>query len=258
MENEDSILYMRTVQASAIRTLSEALKEVLIDVNIHFDNTGLRIISTDQYRIAFIHLKLDANKFENFYCQGPLTIGVNMLSFHKLLKTIGNSDIISFYILKNDDQKLGIRIENKEKKIVSVSKLKLLDLTNEGISIPVIKFESIFHMPCSDFQSHCRNLSNLDEWVDIYTKNNGEVFTMKVNGDFADQEIDIGEPSSIDIMPPTFIGRYQLKYLILFCKSAGLCPTVEILLKESYPMLLMFSVANLGSIKYGLAPKNDA
>ncbi len=258
LENKKKyMLYLKSVQSSAIRTLSEALKEVLTDVNIHFDNTGFRIVNMDKNKVAFVHLKLDSDKFETFYCPFQFTIGINMISFHKLLKTVGNSDIITFYIEKNDEQKLGIKIENKEKKIVSVSKLKLLDLDNDGIMIPPTTFESRFHMPCSDFQKHCRDLSNISDYVDIYTQANGQIFTMHANGDFAEQEIVIGECENKEDEKDekVFIGKYQLKYLMFFCKSSGLCPTVEIFLKESFPMLLLFSVANLGSIKYGLAPK---
>ena len=39
---ENYSMFLRTIQASAIRTLSEALKEVLTDVNIHFDKIRLQ------------------------------------------------------------------------------------------------------------------------------------------------------------------------------------------------------------------------
>lgn len=252
------VMFFRTVQSSAIRTLSEALKEILTDVNIHFDKTGLRIMTMDQNKIAFVHLKLDAEKFENFHCPNQITVGVNMISLHKLLKTISNSDIITFYILKSDEQKLGIKIENKEKKIVSLSKLKLLDLDNDGIRIPVITFESIFRVPCVDFQKHCRDLFIISDEVNIYTKYNGQVFTLHAEGDFAEQEIEIGERT--DECPPsdekTLIGCYPLKYLNLCCKASGLCPTVEIYLKENqFPILLQYAVAAIGHLKIGIASK---
>lgn len=247
-------MFLRTIQASAIRTLSEALKEVLTDVNIHFDKTGFRIMSIDTKKIAFVHLKLEAEKFTNYYCPTQFTIGVNMLSLHKLLKTISNSDIITLYIEKDNEHKLGIKIENAEKKIRSTSRLKLLDLDEEGLSIPDIIFDSVFNMPCVDFQKHCRDLATISEMVEIYSK--GDVFTMYANGDFAEQEIQIGEETEESkSKKPSLIGKYPLKYLNLFCKSSGLCPTIEIYLKETYPVILVYSVANLGSVRFGLAPK---
>jgi len=40
-------VYLSTVSAGTIRTLSEALKEVLTDVNMYFDSTGIRIMCMD-------------------------------------------------------------------------------------------------------------------------------------------------------------------------------------------------------------------
>jgi proliferating cell nuclear antigen PCNA len=252
--SEKYTMYLRTVQASAIRTLSEALKEVLTDVNIHFDKNGFRIMSIDNKKVAFVHLQLESEKFENYYCPSQFTIGVNMISLHKLLKTISNSDIITLYIEKDDSHKLGIRIENTDKKIRSTSKLKLLDLDDDGLTIPPINFDSVFNMPCQDFQKHCRDLYVIDEMVRIYSR--GDVFTMYASGDFADQEIEIGEETTESKKKsPSLIGKYPLKYFNLFCKSSGLCPSVQIYLKENYPVILIYSVANLGQVSFGLAPK---
>lgn len=251
------VMYLKTSKAHAIRGLSEALKEVLLETNINFDENGIRILRMDQSKSAFVHLKLDGQNFESYHCPCPISVGVNLTSLHKLLKTINNNDVITLFIEKGDEEKLGIRIENVEKKIVSVSRLKLIDLDNEGYNIPSTTFETIFNMQCIDFQKHCRDLSMISEYIDIYTKNNGDTFTMLASGDFAEQEIEIGEASreNLNATEPIFVGRYMVKFLNLFCKSSGMCQTVEILLKENYPMILIYSVADIGTIKLGLSPK---
>lgn len=249
------VIFVRTVQASAIRTLSEALKEVLIDVNIHFDQTGIKIMSMDGSKVTLVHLMLQADQFENFYCQEQTVIGVNMLSLFKLLKTIGNTDIVTLYIEKEDRHKLGIKIENKEKSIISSSKLRLLDLDEDIISIPDVEFDSVITMPCVDFQKYCRDLSIISESVTITSK--GNVFTLFASGDFAEQEITIGETQSglvISKKEAEVSGRFPLKYLNLFCKSSGLCSNIEIYLKAHYPLILVFNCASLGTLNFGLAP----
>ena len=251
-------MFLRTVQASAIRTLSEALKEVLTDVNIHFDNTGIKIMSMDGSKVALVHLKLESEHFEDFHCRDPQVVGVNVLSLFKLLKTIGNTDVVTLYIEKEDKHKLGIKIENKEKSIVSNSKLKLLDLDEDMLTIPDVEFDSVITMPCVDFQKYCRDLSTISDIVTISSK--GNVFTMYANGCFAEQEIRIGETSNglvISKREAEVSGNFPLKYLNLFCKSSGLCSNIELYLKARYPLILVFSCASLGNLKYGLAPKLD-
>ncbi len=252
------ILYLQTIQSSSIRILSEVLKEVLLETTMHFDPTGIRVLTMDKSKSAFVHLKLEPLKFEYYYCPNQKSISINLIPFHKLLKTINNIDIITLFITKDDDEKLGIKIENKEKKIVSISRLKLIDLNSEAYNIPSTKFETVFSMQCIDFQKHCRDLSNISDDVDIYTKSNGDMFTMVSKGDYAEQEIQIGESSgSSENDEFVFVGQYKLKFLNLFCKSSGMCPTVEIFLKENFPMILIYSVASLGTIKLGLSPNKQ-
>ena len=52
-------------------------------------------------------------------------------------------------------------------------------------------------------------------------------------------------------------GRYGLKYINLFTKGTNLSNTIELYLKPNYPLILKYSVANLGEIRFCLAPKAD-
>ena len=51
-------------------------------------------------------------------------------------------------------------------------------------------------------------------------------------------------------------GIFSLKYLLIFTKCTNLCPTVEIYLKNSYPIILRYSIASLGEIKLCLAQQD--
>lgn len=251
-------LYLSTVSAGTIRTLFEALKEILTDVNIHFDESGFKIMNMDGSKIALVHLKLESDKFEQYYCGLPLFIGVNMLSFFKLLKTISNNDTVTLYIEKNDSNNLGIMVSNKEKAFQSNIKLKLLDLDDVMLEIPPVVYDSVITMPCPDFQKYCRDLFAISDIVTISSKDN--IFNMSAKGDFAEQTISIGETSNglvISKKEAEVSGKFPLKYLNLFCKSSNLCSNVKLFLKEEYPLIIIFDVANLGSVKYCVAPRHD-
>jgi hypothetical protein len=49
-------------------------------------------------------------------------------------------------------------------------------------------------------------------------------------------------------------GIFQLKHLVLFTKCTSLCPSIEMYLKNDYPLILKYTVANLGEVKLVLAP----
>lgn len=244
-------VYLSTVSASIIRTLSEALKEVLTDVNIEFRPSGVKIISVDGSRIAFVHLRLYAEQFEQYFClREKYTIGVNMLSFFKLLKSIGNNDTLTLYVKVGSENELGILIENTERALKNDIKLSLLDLDDPFVRVPEVVFDSVITMPCVDFQKYCRDLSLISETVKISSR--GNEFIMEAEGDFARQKVVIGKSETNDKIRES--GRFPLKYLNLFCKSSNLCSNIEICLKDTYPIILLFAVANLGMLRFGLAP----
>lgn len=253
-------IYLKTSQAGAMRTLSESLKEVLTDTNFHFDNDGLRIMTIDSKKVAIIYVKLDSKKFETYYCDKPISVGVSLMNLYKLMKTINNAnDIISIFIEKKDPNKLCIKIENKEKKITDLSRLNLLDIDTEFLEIPDIQFETIFNMQCVDFQKHCRDFLSISDSVEIYTKNDSNSFIMNtVKGSFANKEIEIGSSDNSTDETKELIGMFSMEALNSFCKASSLCPTVNIYLKKDYPIVLLYSVASLGVIKFALGPKAES
>ena len=68
-------VYFKTVQSSAIRTLVEALKEVLNDVNMTFHENGIKIMAMDGTKVALVHLKLVASSFEEWICERTQQVG---------------------------------------------------------------------------------------------------------------------------------------------------------------------------------------
>ena len=248
--NNDNIIDILTVQANAVRILVESLKDIINDVNIKFYKDSIKIISVDGSKNAIVFLKLDKEKFEKFEVQENFTAGLNMTSLFKIIKCMKNNDSIRFFINKNTNTKLNIQIENKEKKTIINSNMKLLDIDDQHLEIPDIEFDCVYNMPSNDFQSHIRDLSIITSKVSI-TSDNGKII-FKGEGDFADRIIEVGENNGIKNMVAT--GIFNIKYLLLFTKSTNLCTTVEIYLKNKFPLVLVYNVANLGKLKYILSP----
>jgi DNA polymerase III sliding clamp (beta) subunit (PCNA family) len=112
-QENDYILYIKTVQSQSIKILIESLKEVLTDINIYFDSNGFKIMTMDNARVALVYVRLLKDNFEEYICESRQMCGINMIYFFKLLKTVGNSDVLTLFIRKNNNNELGIRIENK-------------------------------------------------------------------------------------------------------------------------------------------------
>lgn len=247
------VLEIKTVQSQAFKVLTECLKELLTDCSIEFDETGLKIVSMDTSQTVLVHLKLDACKFEYYYCDGKMHLGVNMLNFYKLIRTINSNDTLTLFVEAGDTNHLGIKIENGEKNSKTIYKLNLLDLENHKIQIDNAEFNTVITLPSADFQKLCRDMNNIAEYVEIKNIMNQLLFTCK--GDFCTQEtVIVDNESGINTInnkstSEIVQGVFSLRYLCLFSKCANLSSTVELLLKNDYPLVVRYLVASLGEIK---------
>ena len=61
-ESSSYVLEIKTVQSQAFKILIEALKELLTDTCVEFDETGMKVVSMDTSHCVLAHLKLDASK----------------------------------------------------------------------------------------------------------------------------------------------------------------------------------------------------
>ena len=259
MSTDNFIFNIKTVQTSAIRILIESLKEILTDANFIIDENGVKLVAMDSTHTVLIHMKLLQEKFEFFHCEKKINIGLNTSNFFKLIKTMSNNDTLTLFVSEQDQNRLGIKIENCEKNSLTNFKINLLDLNEEGITIPPAEFESVITMPSSDFQKICRDMSALSDILEIKSVDN--LLLLSCKGDFCTQETRLGQTNNgmsfVKNNSPNEIvqGYFALKHLVLFTKCTNLCNSIELYLKNNYPLIIQYSVASLGIIKLCLAPK---
>jgi proliferating cell nuclear antigen len=264
-QNDNYIVNIKTIQATIFKQVIDALKDILMDVNLEIDETGLKIIAMDNTHVVLIHLKLEAEKFEEYFCSKKTYVGINMLKLHMLIKTIGTNDLLNLYIEKDDPNKLGIKITNNEKNVETNYKLSTIDIDVLDVTIPPVDFTTTITMPSSYLQKIIRDMHNISEYIEI--RNVEKSLILKCKGDFCSQETRLGSEKSQNIViqknkeddnleQEIIQGVFSLKYLLIFTKCTNLCPSVEIYLKNSYPIILRYSIASLGEIKLCLAQQD--
>jgi len=246
------VVQLKTIQAVAIKSLVEILKDIINDVNVYFDKTGMKIVALDVARVTLIHVILHAENFEEYSCPEDVTVGMNMSNIFKLLKSISNNDIIS---ITNTDEDLIIHVTNSTKKSSSTFKVKLLDLNDDLLEIPDEKEHGSTKVYTSissvEFQKIVRDMVNIGSDMKIERTKN--MLTFASSGDFATKETQLEQNDDIK---GTSSGVFSLKYISLFTKATILCPLVQIIQDETKdePIVFKYSVANLGTMCFYLAP----
>ena len=238
-----------TIQASAIKSTFEVLKDILNDVNIYFKPDGMHVVTLDTARTSLIDMFLSADNFEEYTCNVDEVIaGINISNTFKLLKTITNNDILTIEIKSKEF--MDIEIVSEVKKTCTKFQLKLLDINESRIEVPDVVMTSVTTLPSMDFQRLCRDMSNIG--TDIEITRVGKQLKLKCEGDFANQETIIECPDEIEEIK----GLYSLRYLNIFAKATSMCASVQLMQENGNRFLILkYNVANLGELKFYLATK---
>jgi proliferating cell nuclear antigen len=248
---ESCRFFLKSVQGSAFKTLFEVLKELVHDSNMIFHPEGIRLTAIDSVKTSFIYLRLKASSFEEYTCKTPTTVGLDLSSVHKLIKSCSAHDTITLYVLESNTQELCIRIESPEHVQRTDYKLRLLDIDSQEISLPDLEYDHIFTLPSTTFFKLCREMMNLSPHMCITSKQ--KTLELSCSGDFASQHTCIGEADLSDDSDP-ISASYSLKYLTLFSKASSLCNTTTLYIKRDCPLLIQYAVAGLGDLKFLLSP----
>lgn len=245
-------MYLKTIQASAIKAVFEVLKDIINDVNVYFTAAGVHILTLDTARVTLVHMTLGSENFEEYQCPADMVAGLNMGNMYKLLKSISGADTLVMR-MENRDY-IDLLIENPVKKSSTNFKLKLLDINEDILGLPDISMNVVTTLPAIDFQRIARDMGNLASEMSIVRDQNK--LTISCNGDFADQTTVIELPETVDRTG----GIFSLKYVNLFTKATNMCASVQLMQdssNENMPIVFRYTIANLGDLRFYLAPKMD-
>lgn len=241
---------LKTVQATAIKSVFEVLKDILNDVNFIFDKNGVRVSTLDTAHVTFINLFLDCNSFEYYECPTKIIAGLNISNTFKILKMIGNNDTLT--IECNDSETMEFVIENSQKKSKTHFKMKLLDINEDTYDLNNLSFDVSTIMQSIVLQRIIRDMYNFSEIVNI--RRNAKTITFSCKGDFVDQTTEI---ECLDEFDGEINFDYSLKYINMFTKATNICSSVTLSQNSEGTTVFKYCIANLGEIDFYLAPYSD-
>jgi proliferating cell nuclear antigen len=253
------LFHVRTVQGSVIKSLFDTLKEILHDVSITFDPTGVKISAMDGSKVSLVHMKLNAESFEEYDCPKSYEIGINVANMFKLLRSASSHDSILFRYMEENPHVLEITIQNFEKNSLTKFEMKLIEIDSAYIEISDLEFDTIISIPSNYFQRLCRDMSELTSFLWIEKKSGVVSFCSDYLSatDFASQRTILGDSDTGTITlveDADYSNKFSLKYLIGFAKASGLSPVVELYLKSGFPLVLKYSIGSIGNLKFVIAP----
>ncbi|KAG1449557.1 hypothetical protein G6F56_008608 [Rhizopus delemar] len=254
------MLEARLQQAKLLKSILEAVRELVTDCNLDCNDSGIALQAMDNSHVALVALMLRSDGFDPYRCDRNLPLGINLTNLSKILKCARNDDILT---LKADDggDVVNFVFESKDSDKVSSYDLKLLDIDSEHLGIPDTTYDANIQMPSVKFQEIVRDLSTLSDSITIECTKEGIKFS--ADGEIARGSVTVKASSSVDDedesttieLQQSVAMSFAVKYLVNFTKATPLSSRVSLNMSADVPLLIDYKLDNIGYVRYYLAPK---
>lgn len=234
----------------------------MTDANFDCNATGVSLQAMDSSHVSLVALLLRAEGFDPYRCDRNLSLGISIASMSKILKCSGNDDIITLKANDNADS-ITFLFESPNNDRVSDFELKLMDIDSEHLGIPETQYDTVVKMPSSEFQRICRDLAVIGDSVTIACTKEGIKFS--ASGELGTGNVMLKQNASadkeeesvvIDLTSPVTL-TFALRYLNFFTKATPLSTSVSLSFSKDVPLLVEYKIADVGYLKFYLAPKID-
>jgi proliferating cell nuclear antigen PCNA len=279
---ESNVLTIKTVQVGPMRTMFNAIDNILVETNIVFTEQGIFIINIDKTHNILVNVVLHAANFELYDIRpAKIVVNISVEGFAQIMSTLKPTETLTLFIAAADYnggcvRQLGIMIENGNRRECKKSFIRLLEVDPEVLTFPDVHFSSIMHMASRDFQSIVNEAKRVADRLTI--RKVGPELSFRYAGEFIKSEItrfahegvlsysdcgddpeDGGQPAAAaaaaDASDNKVIqGEFALKNLAYFTKCTSLCPAAEIYFDNDLPLVVKYKVAALGYIQLCLVP----
>ena len=268
------ILEISTLKSIIIKSLFEVIKPYIKETNILINNEGLKISTMDTSKVSLTYIKLKSEKFEKYYCEKPIIIGIDTCILFKVIKYCNRRETITFYMTESEPDKLGIELSDPFMGKIKDYKIPLLALDDKIANIQSMEFDYIINIPSLQFQQIIKDIHLLDGKI-VEIKSIGKQIIFNCADGIAEFKTSISEvdekvnqdqkallqQNGEDIKCIKFQksnekivqGRFKLNYLMNFIKASHLCENMNILLTNDKPLVLEYFIADLGILRCLLA-----
>lgn len=254
-----NVFVLTTIQSSAIKSLFESLKDLMLETSFQLNEDGMFISTMDVSSSILLNVKLDASNFELFECNEPMTVGINTHVMYRLMRTIGLNDSLTIFVDYDSRDELGIIIVNTDKQSKTTYKVKILNVENEPIEIDdIVRFKYVISIQSTILVKLLKDLMIIGDLVEISTTGKETRFLCK--GDFASQDTVLNDSIKVvelqsDEEDALFCATYNIRALLVAAKCSTSASTVELRMSNNLPLVMHYSVGSLGKCQACFAPK---
>ena len=189
---EDYSFWVKTIQGSTIKCLTDVLKDIVHDVTLKFKpGTGITCSCLEGSKVCIVYMILFHDRMETFWCPHEERVSLSMDQLSSITNLCGHSDQMTLYQLKNEPNYITVVIETQDASMKTCFRLRLKAMDYYEIDMECTEYLSIITMPSAFFSTLCRRCSKLDDKLVIESLSDS--LKIGVEGAWADGCIEIDQ-----------------------------------------------------------------
>jgi proliferating cell nuclear antigen len=238
------------------KNLLAAISTLIEEADFNATPDGIKLRSMDPSHVAMVDFEWQKTAFEEYTCQEPTKIRVNIASMLKLLKRVSSDEILEM-LYDEKTRKLNLTLKGKMMRRFT---MPTLDPAQEEVPTPKITFNSKVKLTTSTFRDIIDDVQAVSDNVRLETT--AEKLTAAATTELSSAIIELEKASEmiieLDVKEPSK-ATFNLNYLSEITKAgASTSEIVTVEFSSNMPIRLEFDIPQQGRLSYYLAPRIEA
>ncbi len=248
--------------ATIMKRVIDSIKDLVSQVNIEANESGLSLQAMDSAHISLVNLMLNVNGFSSYRCDKPVFLGISLIELSKIFKMASADDQVTLKT-EHENNFLTILFVNSKTFKEAEFQLNLLQLESESLGIPDTEYPTTVTLGSSEFSKLIKELNTVAEVIQLAVSDDkqmvlsykgkagkGKITLKNVIGGNENESVVIKCEEAVDAL-------FGLSYLNNFAKGSILSDTVIVNISNQFPMMIQYNIEDFGFLKLYLAPKMD-
>ena len=259
--NNELLFRARTSEGYIIKVLSELLQNNIKVGCFEIDKRGIFFRMMDTHRRLCIDFELLGENFSTYSVNTnqKIYIGINLMHLRKMLKPVKKKDSMEFSKESENSDNLCIKIIPKETGKITTSFIKIQDIQNIEVDLPV-GYENYISIPSSDYQKMCKDMESISQNINLRTTKSTIRFTADMSCVYS-RSIMFGEGDDSNEDSISYNQHFESDQLNNLGRISGLGVSsgnnIQIFCKSNLPILFRTSVGTLGKINIYIKSKEQ-
>lgn len=247
-------------QAVVLRRIVDACKDLVPEANLDVDPVqGVSMQAMDTSHVCLVALEMLPAVFEDFQCDGPMSLGVPLASLARVLRCVSPEDRLT--LRAQDATRLSLTCVHSDESRTFEMSLQLMSIEAERMCIPDGDDDDLqLELPSAEFQRLCRDLASIGDTATLSCDGLGDASAVRftASGELGEASWELRPaPGRKVVASSPYSQSFALRYLAEFTKATPLAQNVSIRASHSRPLRVSYSIGADSGLTYFLAPKVD-